>query len=147
YPGAVAALRHVRQSGLVQGLLADGQCFTTVQLKRGLAQQDSAANLDDLVNPDLVVLSHEARVRKPAERLFRQALDTPGQRGIRPDQVLRVGSRIVQDIVPARRLGMKTALFAGDKASLQTTKAQLKDPRSRPDVLLTSLEQVAEVVG
>src|SRR5207253_3641763 len=40
YPGAAEALRHVKGQGLVQGLLADGQCFTTVQLQRGLAAQD-----------------------------------------------------------------------------------------------------------
>ena len=59
----------------------------------------------------------------------------------------RIGSRLTQDIVPARRLGMKTALFAGDKASLQATAEQLKEPASRPDVMLTELGQIAEVVG
>ena len=147
YKGAVIALRHVTRAGLAQGLIADGQCFTTVQLKRGLVQQDPAANLDEFLTPDLVVLSHEVRLRKPSEKLFRQTLSALGQRGIRPDQVLHIGSRIVQDIVPARRLGMKTALFAGDKASLQTTKEQLRDTQSRPDVMLTALNQVTQIVG
>ena len=147
YPGAAAALRHVSAGGLLQGFVADGQCFTLTQLQRGLAQQDGAANLYGLVDPALCVFSYELRLRKPSERLFRQLLGTLGQRGIRPEQVLHVGSRIAQDIVPARRTGMRTALFAGDRASLQATKEQLKDPLSRPDVLLTSLDQVAEVVG
>jgi hypothetical protein len=51
------------------------------------------------------------------------------------------------DLIPAKRLGMKTALFAGDRASLQATPEQLKDPASRPDVMLTELQQIAEVVG
>ena len=38
------------------------------------------------------------------------------------------------------------ALFAGDRASLQATAEQLKEPPSRPDVLLTELSQLAEVV-
>ena len=42
--------------------------------------------------------------------------------------------------MPAKRLGMKTALFAGDKASLQATPEQFKEPASRPDVLLTRTE-------
>jgi len=42
---------------------------------------------------------------------------------------------------------MKTALFAGDKASLQASADQLKDPHLRPDVLITELGQIAEVVG
>src|SRR5947199_10016385 len=46
YAGAAAALRHVKERGLQQGLLADAQCFTMVQLQRGLAQQDPKATVD-----------------------------------------------------------------------------------------------------
>src|SRR5258708_14464394 len=48
YRGADKALRHIAASGLVQGLLADGQCFTLTQLQRGLAKQDESARVDDL---------------------------------------------------------------------------------------------------
>jgi FMN phosphatase YigB (HAD superfamily) len=147
YPGAAAALRHVADCGLAQGLLADGQCFTLAQLQRGLAKQDAAASVEALFDPELGVLSCELRGRKPSERLFRQALGLLGQRGLTPDQVLHVGSRVAHDIAPARRLGLRTALFAGDKASLQATPEQLKEPANRPDVLLTELSQMAEVVN
>jgi FMN phosphatase YigB (HAD superfamily) len=69
------------------------------------------------------------------------------EKGISPAEVLHVGSRVTQDLVPARRLGMHTALFAGDRASLQATPEQLKDPNARPDILLTEPAQIAEVVG
>ena len=147
YENAAAALRHVADSGLRQGLLADGQCFTTLQLQRGLAAQDRAARLDDLVRPDLVTLSCDVRGRKPSERLFRQALSVLAEQGIGPGEVLHVGSRIGQDLVPARRLGLRTGLFAGDKASLQATPEQLKESAGRPDVLLTDLGQIREIVG
>src|SRR3954468_8856200 len=48
FDGAAAAMRHVRDAGLAQGLLGDGQCFTPVQLQRGLAAQDEGAGLDEL---------------------------------------------------------------------------------------------------
>ena len=113
----------------------------------GREAQESGANLDDWVDPGLRTLSWEVRGRKPSERLFRQALDRLAQRDIAPAQVLHVGSRIAQDIAPARKLGMRTALFAGDKASLQATPDQLKDPATRPDVLLTQLDQIVDVIG
>ncbi len=147
YPGAAQALRAVAGAGLVQGLLADGQCFTCVQLQRGLAAQDEEARLDDLVPEELRFLSCDVRARKPSERLFRHALQALADRGIAPREVLHVSSRLQTDLVPARRLGMKTALFAGDKASLQATPEQLKDSALRPDVLLTELSQIADVVG
>ena len=147
YPGAADALSHVAAAGLTQGLLADGQCFTTVQLQRGLAAQDPDVKLDDVLDADLRVLSYEVRGRKPSERLFRPVLNALNEKGIGPSEVLHVGSRITQDLAPARRLGMRTALFAGDRASLQATPEQLKDANLRPEVLLTEPAQIAEVVG
>ena len=146
YRGAAEALRHVAARGLTQGLLADGQCFTAVQLQRGLAAQDEAAKLDELIAPECRWLSCDVRARKPSDRLFRAAVDALRQEGIDPREVLHVGSRVQQDLVPAKRLGMRTALFAGDRASLQATPEQLKEPMSRPDVLLTKLKQITEVV-
>ena len=50
---------------------------------------------------------------------------------VAPDQVLHIGSRVAQDIIPARKLGMKTGLFAGYRTSLQATPEQMKEPASR----------------
>jgi FMN phosphatase YigB (HAD superfamily) len=147
YEGAATALRAVKDSGLAQGLLGDGQCFTRVQLQRGVARQDERAKLDELLDADLCVLSCDVRGKKPSERLFKNALAALGQRGISPGRVLHVGSRMQQDVIAARRMGMRTALFAGDRGSLQATPEQLKDPMTRPDVLLTELAQIADVVG
>jgi hypothetical protein len=147
YPGAAAALRHVREASLEQGLLGEGQCFTPLQLQRGLAAQDADANLDELVPAGLRSLSYEVRARKPSERLFRHSLAALTEKGVKPAEVLHVGSRVALDLAPARRLGMKTALFAGDRASLQATPEQLKESANRPDVLLTELSQISEVVG
>ena len=99
-----------------------------------------------LLDPRLRVLSHEEKARKPSERLFRRMLELLEQRGLSPAEVLHVGAHVAHDVVPARRLGMRTALFAGDKASLQATPEQLKDPARRPDVLLTELGQIGDVV-
>jgi FMN phosphatase YigB (HAD superfamily) len=151
FPGAAAALRQVADRGLVQGLLGDGQVFTAVQLQRSLAQQDPAAKLDELVDPELHCLSYEVRGRKPSERLFRHALSALEKRNLAKDEVLHVASRLAQDLVPAKRLGMRTAFFVGDKAALEMPpdelKRSLKDPLNRPDVLLTELNQIAEIVS
>jgi FMN phosphatase YigB (HAD superfamily) len=147
YPGAVSALRHVKGSDFCQGLIADTQCFTLLQLQRCLARQDPAVQIQDLIDPELCACSHELRVRRPAERAFRHVLSALGKHGIDPPQVLHIGSDIARDVVPAKRLGMKAGLFAGDKASIHATSKQLKEPVSRPDVLLTELTQIADVVG
>lgn len=144
YAGAADGLRAVSEAGLEQGLLADGQCFTPVQLRRGLKEQE--ADLDALVNRDLCVFSHEVGAKKPSDVLFDRVLEKLAERGIEPEQVLHVGSRIAEDLVPAKKRGMRTALFAGDSASVRATAEQLKAPASRPDLLLTSPAQIADVI-
>src|SRR5438132_3668974 len=147
YPDSADALNLVKEAGLLQGLLSDAQYFTPLQLERAFSKQAAERKLDDFIDPELRSYSYEVRSRKPSERLFRYIVSLLAQRGIGADQVLHIGSRITQDVVPARRVGMKTGLFAGDKGSLQATPEQLKEPASRPDVLLTKLTQIADVVG
>lgn len=146
YPGAARAVEHAHSCGVKQGLLADAQCFTTVQLQRGLASQ-SAVRVQDAFDKNLRSLSCDIGGRKPSERLFKHFLQAAAQQGVAPPQILHIGSRIMEDIAPARKCGMRTALFAGDKESLQATTAQLKDAATRPDVLLTELSQVTDIIA
>ena len=146
YPGAAQAVEHVRALGLAQGLIADAQCFTLVQLQRGLARDGAVESVEALFDRSLRALSFELGGRKPSERLFKHVLAGAAAQGLAPAQVLHVGARIAQDLAPAKKLGLRTALFAGDKESLQATAEQLKDPATRPDVLMTELGQIAEIV-
>jgi FMN phosphatase YigB (HAD superfamily) len=146
YKHAAEAMRLISEKGIKQGLLADGQCFTRVQLQRGLAAQDNTLVLDKVLDKNLVSLSYDIRGRKPSERLFRHAMTALAHQGIEPQQVLHVGSSISRDLVPARRLGMRTALFARDRTSLQASAEQLKETNSRPDVLVTRLTQIADIL-
>ncbi len=147
YDGASQALESVHHAGLKQGLIADAQGFSFVQLQRGLTQQHGSIGAALLIVPSLRALSCEVGGRIPSERLFKHCLNHLATMGITPAQVLHVGSRLPLDLAPAKKLGMRTALFAGDKESLQATKEQIKDPATRPDALLTELAQIAEIVG
>jgi FMN phosphatase YigB (HAD superfamily) len=146
YPGAATTVGRVNRAGLYQGWLDNGQVFTPMQLQRGLRGQDSNIQLDDFFDPELRILSHEFRARKPSDKLYRQLLERLEARGIAPSEVLYVGSDLEVDLAPARRIGMRTALFAGDRNSVQATPEQLNDRTSRPDVLVTDLTQVMDVV-
>jgi FMN phosphatase YigB (HAD superfamily) len=147
YPGAADALRLTADAGKLQGLLADGQCFTPAQVYKAFRQQDPSFELGSYFPADLRVISAERKARKPSETLFRAALDALAARGVRPAEVLHVGSNLARDVGPAKKAGMRTGLFAGDKASLSATPDQLKDPQYRPDVMLTELPQIADVIS
>jgi len=147
YPDAAEAVRTVANYGKVQGLLTDGQCFTPAQIYRSFRQQDPAFETAHYFPLDFRFISAEKNARKPSETLFKAALAALAAKGIKPGEVLHVGSSLPRDIGPAKKAGMKTALFAGDKNSLVAKGEQLNDPAFRPDVLLTELTQIADVVG
>jgi len=147
YPGAADALKLVADQSITQGLLGDGQCFTVGQLQRGLKQQDPGFELNAVTPESLRIISGEKKAKKPSETLFKLAVQAASARGISPGEVLHVGSNLVRDIGPAKKVGFRTALFAGDRNSLAATPEQLKDPATRPDVLLTELPQILEVIS
>lgn len=144
---AAVALRLTADHGKVQGLLGNGQCFSFVQLQRALKAQANDLAVENVLPSALRNLSCDVKARMPSDTLLRQATAGLSAKGIRPEQTLYVGSRITRDIVPARRAGMRTALFAGDRAAVEATPEQLKDPAHRPDVLLTELGQIAQILG
>jgi FMN phosphatase YigB (HAD superfamily) len=147
YPGAAEVLTRLHQRGIVQGLLSDGQCFTPGQLQRCLKQQLPGFDLNTVIPPVLRFISAEKRAKKPSETLFRAALQAVATRGIPASDVLHVGSNLTRDIAPAKKMGMRTALYAGDRLSLAAPPEQIKEPAFRPDVLLTDLTQLLEVIG
>ena len=147
YPGAADTLTAVADLGLKQGLLADGQCFTPVQLLRGLRVQDAGFDLGARVPGPLRITSSEVKAKKPSEAIFRAAVTVLASFGIAPSETLHVGSSLLRDIGPAKKAGMKTALFAGDKASLVATAEGMKDAATRPDALLTELAQLLDVIS
>jgi len=145
-PNALVALSHVRRAGCKQGLIADGQSFTLVQLVRALRVQGKAPSLSKLFSSGCVSLSYAIGVRQPAESLFEACLETLDEWGISPSHVLHVASRLKEELAPAKRLGLKTALYAGDKRSLEATAAEIADPALRPDRILTDLRQIRQIV-
>ncbi len=147
YPGAADTVRTVSESGRLNGLLADGQCFTPAQIHKTFREQDPSFDVNAFFPASLRVLSAEKKAKKPSDTLFKAAVDALKAKGIAPSEAVHVGSNLDRDIAPAKKHGFRTALFAGDKASLVASKEHLKDPATRPDVMLTELTQIIEVFG
>lgn len=145
--GAVQAMRDVSESGLVQGLLADGQSFTMVQLLRALSSQATLPPLYELFRPDTILLSTSLGIRKPSKTLFEYAASQLRSSSIAPDEILHISCRLQTDLMPAKAAGMKTALLAAERSGLEVRSDQLKDPAARPDRLLTDLSQLSSVIG
>ena len=92
------------------------------------------------------VWSYRLLEAKPSQTLFAGALSALETDGINAAQVLYVGNDMGNDILPAAEIGFRTALFAGDRRSLRLRR---DDPRCRavqPDLEITDLSQLGEIL-
>jgi FMN phosphatase YigB (HAD superfamily) len=145
--GAVQAMQDLHAVEIPQGLLADGQSFTFTQLLRALSLQGTLPPLAGMFHPDAVLFSHELGIRKPSRSLFELTSERLKVAGFQPEEVLHISCRLATDLVPAKAVGMKTALLAAEKTGLEAQTELLKDSATRPDRLLTDLNQVAALFG
>ena len=53
-----------------------------------------------------------------------------------------MGNDMLNDILPARSVGFRTALFAGDKRSLRLRRDDPRCNNLKPDMILTDLIQL-----
>ncbi len=146
-PNALAAVMAVAGSGKRQGLLADAQPFTLVQMLRAFREQGKLPPLAGLFPPECSTLSYEEGIRKPSTTLYSRCLERFQRLGVAPDEVLHVGTRIQDDLDAARRAGMKVALYAGDGVSLDAKSEQPTEPEFEPDRVLTDLLQIRDVLS
>ncbi len=146
-PGALRALITVAKMGRTQGLLADAQSFSFVQMLRVLRKQGKLPSPAKLFAPNCLTLSYQVGVRKPSRSLFEASVRSFDQSQIKAREILYVSSRLKDDLAIAKQLGMKTALYAGDKTSVEATSEELRDITVRPDRLLVDLRQIQNILS
>lgn len=146
-PGAAQAVASVRRAGLVQGLLADGQCFTLVQLLRHLRGPGKLEPAGGTFANDVVVFSFREGVRKPSTSLYRTCAERLERRGIAPEAAIYVSNVLRGDMDVAKSFGFRTALLACDQLGLRANPNDLKDSSCRPDRLIASPEQIETLIG
>lgn len=128
YPDAVECLQSAREAGYVVGIAGNQPAGAVQQL----ADLGFAA--------DFVGSSADWGAAKPSRRFFEKVLAACASS---PEQVLYVGDRLDNDILPARDLGMRTAfLRRGPWGHLHA----LRDEAASADLRLTSLADLTERV-
>ncbi|MBK5932083.1 HAD family hydrolase [Halochromatium salexigens] len=138
-PGLADLLATLRQRGLVMGIVSNAQFYTPLILEALLGQAPADLGLE----PALSVWSYALGEAKPSTAPYEVALNgLAREHGLRPDQVLYVGNDRRNDIWPASRLGMRTALFAGDARSLRLREQDRALDGVDPDRVLTELAQI-----
>ncbi|MFV1966732.1 MAG: HAD family hydrolase [Pirellulaceae bacterium] len=134
-PDALACLRHLRQNGVLLGLVSNAQFYSSAVL----ANLFGCSLTDQGFDPDLRFFSYQYRQAKPGTFLYDRAAEALRERGLAPSEAMYVGNDMRNDVLPARHVGFRTALFAGDARSLRLRET---DDRARgvdPDLVVTNL--------
>lgn len=142
-PGLENCLADLRAGGMVLGIVSNAQ-FYTRELFPALCGQ----TLEELgFDPELMVFSYELREGKPSRELYRRLAAALSGKGIEPGEILYVGNDRLKDVWPAQLEGFRTALFSGDRRSLRWRHEDARLAGVEPDVVLTHLDQIREVIG
>ncbi len=133
-PGLAPTLAALRRQGMRLGIVSNAQFYTPLTL----AAFTDTGWTRGLFEPGLCVWSFRLGEAKPSPRLLALALRRLARRhGIAPAQTLVVGNDRLNDLLPAARLGCRTALFAGDARSLRLRADRPECRALEPTVVIT----------
>jgi putative hydrolase of the HAD superfamily len=142
-PNLDKMLSACRQSHIQMGIISNAQFFTPY-----LFQWFFDSNPENLgFNRDLIFYSYKAGHAKPSTVMFERAAENLGHMNIPCHSALYIGNDMLNDIVPAKKTGFKTALFAGDARSLRLRKDHPVCKSLSPDIVVTDLLQLLNYVG
>lgn len=141
---AIATLLHFKKKGLQQGIISNSQFYTPIVLQALTGKKLAELGL----NENLLHWSFEEKMKKPGLLFYENAWakiknELPG---IKPEEVLYAGNDMLKDIWPASKLGIKTALFAGDQRSLKWRENDERCKNLIPDIIFTEFAQLKEVI-
>lgn len=140
-PGLSECLEALRQRHLL-GIVSNAQFFTLDLFPAFLNKSVFELGFRE----QLSIWSFQHLRAKPDSFLFRLALEALHSHGVDAGQTLFLGNDMLNDVMPAKQAGFATALFAGDQRSLRLRDQDERVSGVRPDVIVTSLKQLVDIV-
>jgi putative hydrolase of the HAD superfamily len=131
-------LAALKEKKLVMGIISNAQFFTPLLFPAFLGRSLEELGFD----PDLLFYSYKYGHAKPSDFMFRQAAGVLQSKGIEPEAAVYVGNDMRNDILPARGVGFRTILFAGDGGSPRGREAGNRCRDVVPDRIIIDLKQI-----
>ncbi len=142
-PGLREALGELLDQQLTLGIISNSQFYTPLTFEVLMGQTTDEFGFDT----NLQKWSYREGIKKPSLRFYRTFTDELQAKNLTPGEVLFVGNDLFKDIVPAKKTGMKTALFVGDHRSLRHKNEDLTYPDHQPDIIIDGLHQIIECLA
>ncbi|MDF3130499.1 HAD family hydrolase [Kiritimatiellaeota bacterium B1221] len=140
-PGLEACLNGLKASGKELGIVSNAQIFTPCLFPALTGRTVSDFGFEN----KHCVWSWVGKEAKPSVRLYEKILESFPH--LSAQDCLYVGNDMRNDIAPAAKVGMKTALFAGDRRSLRLREGDALVGGIKPDWVVTDLLQLLNGLG
>ena len=125
------------------GIISNAQLYTVHVLERFLGTTLEMGEFDQR----LLFFSWREKHAKPSSHMFNRARAALFSMGIPAESALVVGNDMLNDILPAKAVGFKTALFAGDRRSFRQRESDERCRNVSPDLIVTDLRQLIAGIG
>ena len=141
-PGLIRLLDWLREKEKLMGVISNAQFYTPLIFESLLGKTMIEAGFEE----ELMHFSYRTGRAKPGKFLYKTALKSIEKLGLASAEVLYIGNDMEKDILPAKRVGFRTGLFAGDQRSLRLGKEPERVNGDSVDLVLTDLSQVTGVI-
>lgn len=138
-PDLLIHIKHLKKMGLKLGIISNSQFYSplTFEALTGITINDLG------FSKNLQKWSFRHKIKKPSLAFYQLFINELPDYHLKPKEVLYVGNDLFKDIIPAKKLGMKTALFVGDTRSIRHNKTDLIGD-DQPNIIIDELKQIAE---
>lgn len=145
YPNLLSTLRALK-ARVKLAVHGNGQCDAPIRFWRLLCRQGKLASISELFDAALSFWSFQIGYKAHSDRGWSALIRGLAGQNLRPESCLYVSSDLDRDLAQAKKRGFKTAVLLADKVSAKVDKDRLSDEKTRPDSLLTSLDQLLTMI-
>ncbi|MDR1890686.1 MAG: HAD family hydrolase [Puniceicoccales bacterium] len=135
-------IRNLQDNDVYSGIIATAQFYTPTIME--ILYQNSLETLG--FKRSICIWSYEYRHRKPSPVLFDLCEKKLRDFGINPQEVIYVGNDMFNDILPARKVGFKTAFFTGNANSTRLHEDIAECANIKPTIIFNSFDQLANCI-
>jgi len=137
-PDVSSCLSTLTKQGVHIGIISNAQFYTPLLFPALLNQELNSIPIH------FPLWSYLRKRAKPDPLLFQETIKKFNHAfSIVSHQIAYVGNDMLNDMLPASQIGMKTILFAGDRSSLRLRKDFPQLTGAKTDAVILSLQQIA----
>jgi putative hydrolase of the HAD superfamily len=141
-PHLWTVLKRLSEKNIRLGIISNAQFYTSL-----LIEALADVPFENLgFDPDLIFFSYQYGQAKPSSYLFEKAAHHLCLKGIPAKNTFYLGNDMINDILPAGKVGFQTGLFAGDTRSLRLHEDDPDCHDKTADLIITDLIQLPEVI-